>query len=387
VFTKDATNALLKERNLPSDDSLDSFFINLIKVIENLDFNLLSDFHYVNRHGELVIGMNKVRLAIPNGHLSKETLETFARAGYRISGEKRIYTPIINDHHIEVRVLRPQEIPTFVTEGLQDIGITGRDWMRETKADVELLLDLEYSKVKLVVAIPENLNRVKSISDLLRLYHESGKQFKLFTEYLTIAIDVLSENEVYKELYGSEKPIIVTPWGKRGSNPEVGVFLSFGATEAKPPAVADAIIEIVDTGASLKQNSLKILEVIMESTAVLIANKKALRNPEKREKIYDIMTLLKGVVEARRKLHIYVNVERKHLDTLLSEMPALRKPTISPLSDPNWVAVNTIVDRTRFLQLVPTLRNLAQGLVVYEPRQVLPLYSVTQRGRPDDSGN
>jgi ATP phosphoribosyltransferase len=329
--------------------------------------------------------MKKIRLAIPNGHLSKATLDTFARAGYRISGEERTYTPIINDPHIEVRVLRPQEIPTFVAEGLQDIGITGRDWMRETKADVEKLLDLEYSKVRLVVAVPENLSGVSSLSDVLRLYRETERPFRVFTEYLTIARDVLSENDAYQELYGSEDPMIVTPWWRSGSNPEVGVYLSFGATEAKPPDVADAIIEIVDTGTSLQRNGLKILEEIMDSTAVLITNKDALEDHAKQEKIYDVMTLLRGVIEARRKLHIFVNVERTQLESLLSELPALQKPTISPLSDPNWVAINTIVDRTLFLQLVPTLRRLAQGLVVYEPRQVLPLESIAKGGQMDDT--
>ncbi|MFW9802633.1 MAG: ATP phosphoribosyltransferase [Candidatus Thorarchaeota archaeon] len=324
--------------------------------------------------------MKKIRLAIPNGHLSKATLDTFARAGYRISGEERTYTPIINDPHIEVRVLRPQEIPTFVAEGLQDVGITGRDWMKETKSDVEILLDLEYSKVRLVIAVPESLSGVDSLSDLIQHYKEANRPFRVFTEYLTIAKDLLVENEAYEEIYGSEEPLIVTPWWRSGSNTEVGVYLSFGATEAKPPDVADAIIEIVDTGASLQRNGLKILEEIMDSTAVFIVNKDAIEDSDKQEKIFDVMTLLRGVVEARKKLHIFANVERNKLDTLLSELPALQKPTISPLSDPKWVAVNTIVDRTRFLELVPTLRRLAQGLVVYEPRQVLPLSSMTQGG-------
>jgi ATP phosphoribosyltransferase len=322
--------------------------------------------------------MNKVKLAIPNGHLNEATLETFARAGYRISGQERTYTPIINDQHIEVRLLRPQEIPIFVAEGLQDIGVTGKDWLRETKADVEPLLDMEYSEVRLVVAIPESLSEVNSLSDLIHHYGDSGKPLRIFTEYLTIASDAFQQNPAYRERYGNDELTIVTPWWKKGFNSQVGVYLSFGATEAKPPTLADAIVEVVDTGASLQQNGLKPIEVLMESTAVLIANKEALRSEDKREKIYDIMTLLKGVVEGRKKIHIFVNVERTQVDTLLAELPALQNPTISPLSDDKWVAINTVIDRTRFIELVPTLRRLAQGLVVYEPRQVLPLDNIRQ---------
>jgi ATP phosphoribosyltransferase len=322
--------------------------------------------------------MNKVKLAIPNGHLNAATLETFARAGYRISGRERTYTPIINDHQIEVRLLRPQEIPIFVAEGLQDIGVTGKDWLHETKVDVETLLDMEYSKVKLVVAVPESLSEINTLSDLIRFYGESGNPLRVFTEYLTLASDAVRNNPVYRKRFGSDEPTIVTPWWKKGNNSQVGVYLSFGATEAKPPTLADAIVEVVDTGASLRQNGLKAIEVLMESTAVLIANKKSLRIEVKQEKIYDIMTLLKGVVEGRKKIHIFVNVERAKLDTLLGKLPALQNPTISPLSDDKWVAVNTVIDRTRFLKLVPTLRRLAQGLVVYEPRQVLPLDNIRQ---------
>ena len=317
--------------------------------------------------------MNKVRLAIPNGHLSKTTLDTFARAGYKISGQERTFTPIINDHHIRVRVLRPQEIPTFVAEGLQDIGVTGKDWLTETRSDVEVLLDLEYSKVKLVVAVPESQEGTESLSDLIRVFNEEQKPLKIFTEYLTLTSNAVRNNPVYQEIFGDVEPLVLTPWWKKGNNKQVGVYLSFGATEAKPPDLADAIIEVVDTGASLRQNGLKIIEVLMDSTAILVANKKAIEDPNKREKIFDIMTLLRGVIEARRKLHIFANVRRENLDSLLAQLPALQNPTISSLSDSDWVAINTIVDRT-----------LAQGLVVYEPRQVLPLETLSLGGMPSD---
>ncbi|TFG31403.1 ATP phosphoribosyltransferase [Candidatus Thorarchaeota archaeon] len=328
--------------------------------------------------------MNKVKLAIPNGHLSKATLDTFARAGYKISGQERTYTPIINDHHIEVRVLRPQEIPNFVAEGLQDVGVTGKDWLYETGSEVDILLDMEYSQVKLVLAIPESLDGVFSLTELIQTYSEENKQLRIFTEYLTLTKNLIQNNEAYRKYYGEEELVTVTPWWKKGENSRIGVYLSFGATEAKPPMLADAIIEVVDTGTSLQQNGLKIIEVLMESTAVLIANRKSIKDQNKREKIFDIMTLLSGVVEARKKLHIFANVKRENLNVLLEKLPALRKPTICSLSDEEWVAINTIVDRTLFLELVPTLRKLAQGLVVYEPRQVLPLDTLILGGNRYD---
>jgi len=168
----------------------------------------------------------------------------------------------------------------------------------------------------------------------------------------------------------------VTPWWRRGENPKVSIYLSFGATEAKPPEDADAIIEVAETGSSLEQNDLKAIETVMESTAVLIANRDSLKDCLKREKIYDILTLLKGVVDGRKKLHIFVNVSKDKLPELLERLPALKRPTISPLSDKDWYSVNTVIEKDRFLQLLPILRKLAQGLVVYEPRQVLPLEEI-----------
>lgn len=335
-----------------------------------------SEVLLVERVTQMVISLNKVRLAIPNGHLNRETLEIFTRAGYRISGQERTYTPVIDDRHIELRILRPQEIPTFVEEGLQDIGVTGSDWLRETKAEVDVLLSLEYCRVRIAMAVHESLQNVESLSDLLVHFRNIEKPLRIFTEYLTIASESVSENPVYCELYGKTEPTIVTPWWRKGENTQVVVYLSFGATEAKPPTAADAIVEVVDTGTSLQKNGLKVIETLLESTAVLIANRDAMRDPRKREKMYDIMTLLNGVIQARRKLHLFVNVEKSMLQLLLDQLPALQKPTISPLSDENWVAVNTIVDRTQFLELVPSLRKLAQGLVVYEPRQVLPLAEI-----------
>jgi ATP phosphoribosyltransferase len=148
--------------------------------------------------------------------------------------------------------------------------------------------------------------------------------------------------------------------------------LSFGATEAKPPEVADAIVDVTETGTSLEQNNLKVIEVLLESTAFLIANKKSLQS-ERREKIFDIKAMLKGVVDGSNRIHIFVNVKRENLELLLKELPALKKPTVSPLADEGWYAVNTVIDKDSLFKVLPTIRRLAQGLVIHEPRQVLAL--------------
>ncbi|MFP3950643.1 MAG: ATP phosphoribosyltransferase [Candidatus Bathyarchaeia archaeon] len=320
--------------------------------------------------------MVKVKLAIPKGHLGQDTLKMLSRAGYIISGQERTYRPSINDPEIELKVLRPQEIPTFVAEGMQDVGISGYDWVKETEADVEILLDLEYSRVSIVLAVPKSMSDVEDLSSLLSRFVESDKTLRISTEYLNTASNFIKSNEVYKMHFGDAEPFIVTPWWRRGDNDQVAIYLSFGATEAKPPEDADAIIEVVDTGTSLDQNNLVCVEKLMETSALFFANKKAMSDPEKLVKIKDIMTLLTGVVDGVKKLHIFANVEKKNLDRLLEELPALKRPTISSLSDPEWVAINTVIDKDRFLQILPKLRELAQGLVVYEPRQVLPLEEI-----------
>jgi len=327
--------------------------------------------------------MEKVRLAIPKGHLAEATFKTLERAGYMVSGGDATYRPTVNDLMIELKVLRPQEIPVYVSEGLQDLGITGQDWLRETCADVEVLLDLEYSLVKLVVAVPKPWTDIESLSDLLESFSRQGKTLRISTEYLNLTAEYLKKNPVYSKLYGAADPLMVTPWWKKGENEKVELFLSFGATEAKPPENADAIVDVADTGDTLEQNDLKPVETVMESTAILLANRKSLKDSAKREKIFDILTLLRGVVDGRKKLHIFVNVNKKNLEKLLKSLPALKRPTISPLSDKDWFSVNTVIEKDRFLEILPTLRKLAQGLVVYEPRQVLPLDEMNFRGNDE----
>ncbi|MCS7123827.1 MAG: ATP phosphoribosyltransferase [Candidatus Bathyarchaeota archaeon] len=314
----------------------------------------------------------KVKLAVPAGSLQKATFEVFEKAGYRVSGQERSYRPAINDPEIELRILRPQEIPILVSEGLYDVGISGYDWIKETDADVELLQNLEYGKVRLVAAVPKSWADINSFSSLLETFLANGKSIKISTEYLNITARYVQNNPVYRKFFGDLEPLTVTPWWRKGQNPKVAIFLSFGATEAKPPEVADAIVDVTETGTSLEQNNLKIIEVLLESTAFLIANKKSLQSG-KQEKIFDIKAMLKGVVDGSKRLHIFVNVKKENLKPLLKELPALKRPTVSPLADKGWYAVNTVIDRDDFFKILPTIRKLAQGLVVYEPRQVLAL--------------
>lgn len=341
----------------------------------------LVDSRLTSRIKPQEVVMNKVKFALPKGHLGDKTFRILERAGYQINGHDRTYRPRINDPGIELKILRPQEIPTYVSEGVQDVGISGRDWVTENKADVEILLDLEYSKVRLVMAVPDSWRHVKNLSDLIKYKKERNETLRISSEYLNSAKDYLLKNGTYRELYGDVEPVIVTPWWRVGQNEDVIIYLSFGATEAKPPEDADAIIEIVETGTSLQQNGLKIIEEVMSTSALLVANKNSLRDPDKKTKIMDILTLLRGAVDGAKKLHIFANVKKDNLEQLLEHLPALKRPTISNLSDPEWCAINTVIDKTLFLEILPTLRELSQGLVVYEPRQVLPLEEIVSENR------
>jgi len=325
--------------------------------------------------------LSKTRFVLPKGHLEKGAYEILENAGYRITGQERDYRPAISDPRIELKILRPQEIPLLVAEGLHDVGITGEDWVRETGADVEVLLNLEFGRVRMVLAVPKDWEEVNSLSDLLEAFWSREKNLRISTEYLNTTVQYIKANHVYTERFGNVEPLVITPWWKTGINLKVNVFLSFGATEAKPPENADAIIEVVETGTTLEQNNLKVIETISESTAVLITNKSALLDPAKRERIYDILTLLRGVVDARKKLHIFVNVKEENLDGLVEKLPALKRPTISPLSDKGWYSVNTVIDRKDFLEILPILRKLAQGLVVHVPRQILSLEEIFEGER------
>ena len=330
--------------------------------------------------------MEKVKFAIPAGSLSKATFEILQRSGYKVSGQERTYRPTINDPQIELKILRPQEIPVFVSEGLQDVGITGQDWIKETRADVEILQNLEYGKIRLVVAVPKALSK-NTIGEIMESLWSKDKNFRVSTEYLNIASEYIKSTPAYKKRFGDSDPMIVTPWWKKGDNSRAKIFLSFGATEAKPPENSDCIIDVTETGSTMEANNLKIIETVMTSSAVLIVNKKALDDPEKKEKICDIMTLLKGVVDASKKIHIFVNVKKANLQKLLTDLPALKNPTISPLANEDWYSVNTIIEKDQLIELLPKIRKLAQGIVVYEPRQVLALEEIKRKDKGECPAN
>ncbi|MFY9870253.1 MAG: ATP phosphoribosyltransferase [Candidatus Nitrosopolaris sp.] len=321
---------------------------------------------------QLHCSMPTVKFAIPKGSIEEATFKLLEQAWQSISGRGRTYRIKLSDPEIGVKVLRPQEIPTYVQEGFYDVGITGKDWVRETKADITTLLDLEYGKVKQVIAVPETL-AVEDLTGLIEEFAAKKRPLRISSEYLTTTSAHFKSNQAYQKHFGELDPMIITPWLRVGENKNVQIFLSFGATEAKPPEDVDAIFDIIETGTTLAQNNLKIIDMVMESSAVVVANKNSLKNTKKREKIADMIALLKGVVEGRKKLHVFVNVKKENLSRLLNSMPALKKPTVSELSEQGWYGVNTIIDKNEFIKLVPMMRKIAQGLVVMEPRQILPL--------------
>jgi ATP phosphoribosyltransferase len=322
--------------------------------------------------------MYKLRFAIPKGSLEKATYDFLERAMFNIYGKERSYRPTTNDPDLLLKILRPQEIPIYVSEGLYDIGITGLDWVKETEANVKILLDLEYGKVSLVMAVPKTLN-VNSTDELIKQYFDSMKVLRISTEYPRLVSKYISSLEIYKKLYGEAKPIIITPWWKIGEKDKVQIYLSFGATEAKPPDEADAIADISETGTTLEQNNLKAIDTIIKSSAVLIANPQSLNDQTKREKIYDIVAQFKGVIESKKKYHIFVNVKEENLEELLRILSALKSPTVSSLAKKGWYAVNTVIERSEYLKILPKLRRLAQGLVLYEPQLVMPLEEIQEK--------
>jgi ATP phosphoribosyltransferase len=328
--------------------------------------------------------MPTVKFAVPKGSIETATFKILEEAWHSVVGIGRTYRIRLSDPEIEVKILRPQEIPTYVQEGFYDIGITGRDWIREAKANIQILLDLEYGRVKQVFAIPEHLES-NNLTELIIEFATKKQPLRISSEYLTTTSSHIKENPAYKKYFGDISPMIITPWLRVGENRNVQIFLSFGATEAKPPEDVDAIFDITETGTTLVQNKLKVIDTVMESSAVLVANKTALKDSKKREKIADMVALLKGVVEGRKKLHIFVNVKKENLNRLLASMPALKKPTISSLSEEGWYGVNTIIDKNEFIQIVPIMRRLAQGLVVMDPRQILPLDEINLDDDSDDT--
>jgi len=319
--------------------------------------------------------MSKVKFAIPKGSLEEATFKILEKSWTKVNRKSRTYRVFLDDPQITVKMLRPQEIPNLVSEGLYDVGITGQDWIGETKANVEPILDLEYGKIKLVIAIPDKY-KFKNLDQMIADYAKKKKTLRISSEYLTTASKYIKQLKSYKKFYGSKDPQIITPWVRLGTNKNVQIHLSFGATEAKPPDDVDAIMDVTETGTTLKQNQLKIIDKVLESNAYLVANKNSLKDKSKREKIFDIVTLMRGAVHGRKYLHIYLNVEEKNLKKLLKEVSSLKRPTVSPLSEKGWLGVNTVIKKSDFHKLVPKLRKIAQGLVVHETRQILELEEI-----------
>jgi ATP phosphoribosyltransferase len=293
----------------------------------------------------------KLKLGIPKGSLQDATIQLFARAGFNIYVSSRSYFPSIDDPEIECMLIRAQEMARYVSDGVLDAGLTGLDWIAEHEAGdgktgvIEPIADLIYAKqsfgkVRWVLAAPEDSD-IKSAKDC------EGK---------TIATELVRATKAY--------------FANQGVN--VKVEFSWGATEVKPPMLADAIVEVTETGSSLRANRLRIIDTLMESNTQLIANKTALADPAKKQKLDNIALLLRAAIEAQGKVGLMLNVKRADLNKILSLLPALQRPTISSLSDEQWVAVNTIIEERTVRDLMPKLKAAGgQGIVEYPLNKIV----------------
>jgi ATP phosphoribosyltransferase len=287
----------------------------------------------------------KLKLGIPKGSLESATVDLFRRAGFQITTSSRSYFPAIDDPEIECMLIRAQEMARYVEDGVLDAGLTGRDWVEENDAKVETVADLIYAKqsfgkVRWVLAVPDG-SPFQSVKDL------QGK---------VIATELVSATKRYLAANG------VT----------AKVEFSWGATEVKPPELADAIVEVTETGSSLRANKLRIIETVLESNTQLIANVDSWRDAAKRRKLEDIRMLLEGAINALGKVGLMLNVEKTNLSKVIAVLPALKKPTISTLSDDDWLAVNTILDETTVRTIIPRLKEAgAQGIVEYPLNKIV----------------
>jgi ATP phosphoribosyltransferase len=287
----------------------------------------------------------KLKLGIPKGSLQDATLALFERAGWRIFASGRSYFPTIDDVEIECMLVRAQEMARYVEHGALDAGLTGRDWVLENQSDVEYITSLTYSKqsrqtVKWVLAVPED-SPFQKPEDL------AGK---------IIATELVE----FTKRYFASKNIPVT------------VEFSWGATEVKPPTLADAIVEVTETGSSLRANRLRIIEVLMESETQLIANKTAYQDTWKREKIDNISLMLNAAIAAQGRVGLLMNARKADLDAITAVLPALNSPTVSELRDPAWVALNTILDESLVRDVIPKLKLAgATGIVEYPLSKVV----------------
>lgn len=286
-----------------------------------------------------------LKLGIPKGSLENATIDLFRRAGYTISTSSRSYFPAIDDPEIECMLIRAQEMARYVEDGILDAGLTGRDWVEESEADVEAIADLVYAKqsfgkVRWVLAVPES-SGFRGVRDL------EGK---------IIATELVATTRRYLAAHG------VT----------AKVEFSWGATEVKPPVLADAIVEVTETGSSLRANKLKIIDTVLESNTQLIVNRAAWGDEWKRRKLEDMRMLLEGAIAALGKVGLMLNVHCENLKAVLGVLPALKRPTISQLSEPEWLAVNTILDESTVREIIPRLKQAgAQGIVEYPLNKIV----------------
>ena len=289
--------------------------------------------------------MSRLKLGIPKGSLQDATIELFAKAGWRLSVNSRSYYPGIDDPEIECMMVRAQEMARYVENGALDAGLTGKDWIQETGADVEEVRELVYSKtglgrVRWVLAVAED-SSIQTVRDL------EGK---------VIATEAVKMTEKYLARNGVK----------------ARVELSWGATEVKVPQLADAIVEVTETGSSLRANHLRVVDTLLESATCFIANRRAWQDRSKREKIENIVLLLDGAIQAYNRVGLMMNVRREDLEKVLSTLPALRNPTVAQLSDPGWVAINTIIEEKTVRQLIPKLKAArAEGIVEYPLNKVV----------------
>ncbi len=287
-----------------------------------------------------------LNFGLPKGSLEEPTVKLFGKAGFRITKGSRSYTPCWDDPEIEGRFVRAQEMSRYVEDGFFDCGLTGRDWVKENDSSVEIVADLIYSRAsnrisKWVLAVPEQ-SEIRSVSDL------EGKT--IATELVNVTRAYLDEHRV-----------------------EAEVEFSWGATEIKVPELVDAIVDLTETGSSLRANKLRIVDVLMETNTVLIANKSAWEDQEKRAKIENIALMLSAALEADTKVGLKLNLERSKLEVVLQKVPSLRKPTVSSLSDESWIALETVIEKNVSRDLIPMLKRMgAEGIVEFPLNKIVP---------------
>ncbi|MCL2808234.1 MAG: ATP phosphoribosyltransferase [Coriobacteriia bacterium] len=288
----------------------------------------------------------KLRLGLPKGSLQESTFQLFRQAGFIISTHTRSYYPLVNDPELEILLMRAQEIPRYVHEGVLDAGISGLDWITENKADVVEVASLVYSKntsnpIRLVLAVGED-SPIKEVADL------NGKR---------VATELVNVTEAYL----------------RAEGVEATVEYSWGATEVKVPRLVDAIAELTETGSSLRANKLRIIATILESTTKLHANHAAWDDPWKQEKLQSISVLLQGALLARSRVGLKMNVPNGALDTILAILPAMKTPSISKLIESDWMAIEVILDEIQSRNLIPALKSAgAQDIIEYPLSKVIP---------------